>query len=136
MKSVLMIFFYIITLSILVKFWKWQKVLVCNFKKDILLVFLFLISYFNFFSVFFLFRGTNHTSSCLVQIFPFWPKIDIWAYIFKMVHWILLTFGIDTSLLVFIRKTEVCSPGKIWLRPSCTLLVQILPFLASNKHFS
>ena len=32
---------------------------------------------------------------------PFWPKINILAYIFQTVHWILLIFGTETYLMVF-----------------------------------
>ena len=53
----------------------------------------------------------------LVQICPFWPKIDIWAYIFQTVIEFCRLLNIDTSIMVFLWKIDIWSPGKIWPRP-------------------
>ena len=67
---------------------------------------------------------------------PFWPKINIWAYIFQTAHWILLIFGIETFLMAFFWKIEVYSPGKIEPRPFWLLSVQIWTFLGPTYLWS
>ena len=73
----------------------------------------------------------------LVAICPFFPKINIVAYIFQTIRLILLIFCIETYLMVFFEKIEVYSPGKNIAMPIFgSFLIQICPFLALNQHFS
>ena len=58
---------------------------------------------------------------------PFWPEINILAYIFQTVRWILLIFGIETYLMVFFWKIGVYSPGKIQRHPLWVLFGPNLP---------
>ena len=87
-------------------FWPKIKILAYIFKRDRWILLIFGLETFG---VFLENRGLRFGKNLAPPISgPFWskfapfrPKINILAYIFRRVHWILLIFGIETYLMVF-----------------------------------